>query len=123
MGVLLSAALVGAVTGFLGVGGGFLTVPALMAFAGLTFEEAIGTSLFVIAISSAAGFLGHLGGSEFHVGLAASFAGAAVVGALLGMRIARGVSLERLRAGFALFVGGVGVSVAAASLLRVVSIH
>jgi len=52
---LPAGAAVGGITGFLGVGGGFLVVPALIAFAGLGMREAVGTSLLVIAINSAAG--------------------------------------------------------------------
>ena len=51
---------VGFLTGFLGVGGGFLIVPALVLFGGLAMKDAIGTSLFVIAVNCAAGILGHL---------------------------------------------------------------
>lgn len=53
---------VGILTGFLGVGGGFLIVPALVMFVGLPMRQAVGTSLVVIAMNSLAGFLGHLGG-------------------------------------------------------------
>ena len=51
---------VGALTGFLGVGGGFLIVPALALFGGLAMREAVGTSLVVIAINCAAGLLGQM---------------------------------------------------------------
>jgi uncharacterized protein len=50
---------VGAVTGFFGVGGGFLIVPALVGFGGLGMKATVGTSLFVIGINCAAGLLGH----------------------------------------------------------------
>ena len=51
---------VGVLTGFLGVGGGFLAVPALVLFAGLPMHLAVGTTLLVIAINSATGFVGHM---------------------------------------------------------------
>lgn len=58
----LGAVPVSVMTGFLGVGGGFLLVPALVKFARLPLPMATGTSLAIIACNSAAGFAGHLGG-------------------------------------------------------------
>ena len=108
---LLAGAGVGLVTGFLGVGGGFLVVPALIAFAGLDMREAVGTSLLVIAINSTAGFVGHLGGGQLDVTLMAALTAAAVAGALVGERFARHISTLRLRRGFGLIVVAVGVAV------------
>ena len=54
-------------------------------------REAVGTSLLVIAINSAAGFAGHLGGGQLNAGLITLLATAAVVGALAGERVARQV--------------------------------
>ena len=50
----------GVLTGFRGVGGGFLSVPALVLFAGLDFKHAIGTSLAIIALNSVSGLLGQM---------------------------------------------------------------
>ncbi len=57
---LLAGAGVGLLTGILGVGGGFLIVPALVMLVGLPMYQAVGTSLIIIAANSAAGLLGHL---------------------------------------------------------------
>jgi len=113
---LLAGAGVGAITGFLGVGGGFLVVPALIAFAGLGMREAVGTSLLVIAINSAAGFLGHLGADGLNLELVVPFTIAAVIGGAVGERVACSLSLIKLRRGFALFVIAVGVAVAMLAL-------
>jgi uncharacterized protein len=113
----LAGAAVGLITGFLGVGGGFLVVPALTVFAGLDMRRAVGTSLLVIAINSAAGFLGHLGGDHLDLTLTALLTAAAVAGALVGERIARSVSTTKLRRGFGLIVIAVGVTVALAACL------
>ncbi len=102
---------VGLITGFLGVGGGFLVVPALVAFAGLDMREAVGTSLLVIAINSAAGFVGHLGGGELDLALVARLTAAAVAGALLGERWARRIPTFKLRRGFGVLVVAVGIAV------------
>ncbi len=62
-GVMLAAgAGVGVLTGFLGVGGGFLIVPALVMLVGLPIKQAVGASLIIIAMNSLAGLLGHVVG-------------------------------------------------------------
>jgi len=100
---LASGAGVGLLTGILGVGGGFLIVPALVMLVGLPMNRAVGTSLAVIALNSAAGLLGHLG-DEFDVALTAIFVAAGLVGAFLGARLAQRLPAERLRQAFAVFV-------------------
>ena len=101
--VLAAGAGVGLLTGFLGVGGGFLIVPALVLFAAVPMAHAIGTSLAVIAVNCAGGFAGRLAAPidwratlEFTlVAIAGSFAGAALV---------RRISAPWLRRAFAVFV-------------------
>jgi uncharacterized membrane protein YfcA len=95
---------VGLLTGFLGVGGGFLVVPALTLLAGLPIHRAVGTSLLVIAANAAAGLVGHLGRGEVPLGLTAAFTVAATAGALVGARMAAGLDPLRLRRAFAAFV-------------------
>ena len=63
----------GVMTGFLGVGGGFLLVPALLRFTHMPMRQAVGTSLAIIAVNSAAGFLAHLGDVRDGLPLALSF--------------------------------------------------
>lgn len=101
---LLVGAGVGVVTGFLGVGGGFLVVPALVLFAGVPMHLAIGTSLLVIAINSAAGFAGHWGQGQLHFTATAAFTLAAVLGTFAGERLAGRISAGRMRQLFAGFV-------------------
>jgi uncharacterized membrane protein YfcA len=95
---------VGILTGFLGVGGGFLIVPALVMLVGLPIRQAIGTSLVVIAMNSLAGFLGHLQGPAIDLQVVVVFVIAGLTGALTGARLARLVHPEYLRKAFALFV-------------------
>ncbi len=95
---------VGTITGFLGVGGGFLIVPALVLFGGLKVKDAIGTSLLVISINSLAGLIGHLGHSHFNLRLTLLVTALAMVGTLLGTTLSHRVSAASLRKGFALFV-------------------
>ncbi len=102
--VLMGGAGVGVLTGFLGVGGGFLIVPALVMLVGLSMPMAVGTSLIVIALNSLAGLLGHLSGATLDVGLIGTFVIAGLAGTFSGARLARRLPPERLRAGFAAFV-------------------
>ncbi|HUO85089.1 MAG TPA: sulfite exporter TauE/SafE family protein, partial [Thermoanaerobaculia bacterium] len=100
---------VGVLTGFLGVGGGFLIVPALMVFGNLEIRKAIGTSLAVIAINCAAGILGHLRQGGFDFALAALVTAPAIAGALVATRFAHRVPARHLRHLFALFVIAIGI--------------
>ncbi len=105
--------LVGILTGFLGVGGGFLLVPALLFFARLPLKSAIATSLVVITVSSAGGLIGHLRRTQFDWQLAGIFLAFAIIGMLAGRRFASQIETERLRSGFAWFVLAVAVFVVA----------
>jgi uncharacterized protein len=102
---------VGFLTGFLGVGGGFLYVPALALLAGLDMKSAVGTSLAMIALSCAAGVVGYLGKVPLDWGLIASFTAMAFVGVALGSAIVPHVSQHALRRGFAVFILAIGVLV------------
>ncbi len=101
---LASGAGVGVLTGILGVGGGFLIVPALVMLVGLPMNQAVGTSLVIIAANSAAGLLGHLSGGAFDLTLIAIFVVAGLAGTFVGARLARRVSATHLRHVFAVFV-------------------
>jgi len=111
---------VGFLTGFLGVGGGFLVVPVLVLFAGLPMRLAVGTSLLVIAINSAAGFVGHLGEGELCLSKTIAFTVAAVAGTFVGEHFTRRVPDERLRRMFACFVILAAVFLVAENLRRLI---
>jgi uncharacterized membrane protein YfcA len=99
---------VGVLTGFLGVGGGFLIVPALVFFGGLPVKRAIGTSLFVISLNCVAGILGHLSGNIFDLGLTGVVMGLAVGGAIAGTMLSHRIAAHRLQKLFAVLVLGIG---------------
>jgi uncharacterized protein len=101
---LASGAVVGLLTGFLGVGGGFLIVPALVMLVGLPIRQAVGTSLIIIAMNSLAGLLGHLSGATFDMVVIGIFVVTGFVGAFAGSRLGRILKPEHLRTSFALFV-------------------
>lgn len=102
--ILGAGAAVGLLTGILGVGGGFLIVPALVMLLGMPMRQAIGTSLLVIMMNSAAGFLGHLNGISLDLGVIAAFIAAGMIGTLAGTRLSHYLPEQRLRQGFAVFV-------------------
>jgi uncharacterized protein len=99
---------VGVLTGFLGVGGGFLIVPALVFFGGLSIKRAIGTSLFVIFLNCVAGLIGHLGQGVFDWVLTATVMGLAVAGAIVGTMLSHRIAAHRLQRIFAVLVLCVG---------------
>ncbi|MGW3208305.1 sulfite exporter TauE/SafE family protein [Streptomyces sp. NPDC001135] len=90
----------GTVTGFLGVGGGFLAVPALVSVLGLTMRRAVGTSLLVITINSLAALVARAGtGGRLDWSVVAPFTAAAILGAWDGKRLSRrieGTTLQRI---------------------------
>ena len=92
---------VGILTGFLGVGGGFLIVPALILSAGLATRLAGGTSLAVIALNSTAGLLGQLRYTRLDWGLLARFLFFAVIGILAGIGVAHRMNGKVMRRVFA----------------------
>ncbi|MBX3084241.1 MAG: sulfite exporter TauE/SafE family protein, partial [Anaerolineae bacterium] len=107
--LIASGVIVGLLTGFLGVGGGFLIVPALVMLIGLPMHEAVGTSLVIIALNSAAGFAGHLNGQLLEVDTILAFLGAGIVGTFVGVRFGKRLDPSLLRRLFAVFVIGLAV--------------
>lgn len=95
---------VGILTGLVGVGGGFLIVPALVLLAKVPMKEAVGTSLLVIALNSFAGFAGYLGEVSFEWGPMALFAVLAVAGSFAGTYLVRFVPQGALKCSFAVFL-------------------
>jgi uncharacterized membrane protein YfcA len=115
--VLVAATVVGLLTGFFGVGGGFVIVPALVLALGFEMPVAVGTSLLVIAVNSAASLLVRLG-SDVHLdwGLMALFTGAAVIGSIAGNRVASRVNPAKLSAAFIVLILVVAAYTAARSI-------
>ncbi|WP_199433824.1 sulfite exporter TauE/SafE family protein [Qaidamihabitans albus] len=102
--VVVEGVVVGAVTGLVGAGGGFLVVPALALLGGLPMAVAVGTSLVVIAMKSFAALAGYLASVEIDWPLAMAVTAAAVAGGLLGGRLAGRIPESVLRQGFGWFV-------------------
>ncbi|MBA3889710.1 MAG: sulfite exporter TauE/SafE family protein [Gemmatimonadaceae bacterium] len=109
--VVLAGALVGVLTGLAGVGGGFVIVPALVLLARLPMKEAVGTSLAVIVMNTAAGFVGYVGLVDIDWMLLLPFTAVAVIGTLIGTRLVSHVPVGALRRGFAVLLVAIGVLV------------
>ena len=95
---------VGVLTGLVGIGGGFLVVPALVVLARTPMRQAIGTSLPVIAMNSAAGFVGYLGQVPMPWRVMLLFTAIAVAGILAGSALVRFVSQAALKQAFAVLL-------------------
>jgi uncharacterized membrane protein YfcA len=102
--LMLQGLAVGSFTGLVGAGGGFLIVPALALWAGLPMAAAVGTSLLIIVLKSASGFLGYLSHVDVDYNLVAMVSGTAIVGSFAGSRLATLVEPDSLRRAFAGFV-------------------
>jgi uncharacterized protein len=109
--VLLDGAVVGLITGLVGAGGGFLVVPALALLGGLPMSVAVGTSLVVIAMKSFAGLAGYLTTVQLDWGLTLSVTAAAIIGSLIGSKLAGRIPEAALRKAFGWFVLAMGTFV------------
>ena len=95
---------VGVLTGLVGVGGGFLIVPALVLLSGIPMKQAVGTSLAIVAAKSYAGFAGYMGGVPVDWMTMASFTSVTVLGSFLGTHFSTRISQDSLKKGFAWFL-------------------
>ncbi|ATH06817.1 permease [Halobacteriovorax marinus] len=100
----LEGLFVGIVTGLVGVGGGFLIVPALVLLGGVTMKKAVGTSLLIISLKSFAGFAGYIGIVEIPWLFLGKFTLFSVVGIFVGSYLVKFVSQSALKKAFAIFL-------------------
>jgi uncharacterized protein len=101
---LLIGAGVGVLSGVLGVGGGFLILPALVLFAGIETKAAVGSSLAIIALNAGGGLAGQLQQVSLNWSLTASFLGLSLVGMFGGLLVAEKVDSQSLSKAFGWFV-------------------
>lgn len=101
---------IGIITGFLGAGGGFLIIPALLFFARLPMKQAIGTSLLIIFINSSIGFAGDLYiETPIDYPFLLTISGIAFVGMLIGTQISKQIDGSKLKPIFGWFVLIMGI--------------
>ncbi|WP_298223917.1 sulfite exporter TauE/SafE family protein [Flavobacterium sp.] len=106
--------LVGFITGFLGAGGGFLIIPALLFFANLPMKQAVGTSLFIIFINSLIGFAGDMiGGISIDFRLLFTVTAIAILGMLIGTQLSKKIDGAKLKPVFGWFVLLMGIYIIA----------
>jgi uncharacterized membrane protein YfcA len=115
--VIACGAAVGFLTGFLGVGGGFLVIPVLVIAFRMPMALAIGTSLLVIVLNSISSVVSRFGEMHLDWRVIAPFTIAAVVGTLIGKRVADKLSGAALTRSFAVMLLAVGIFVAVESLV------
>lgn len=100
---------VGLLTGLIGIGGGFLIVPALVILGKVPMKAAVGTSLLVIALNSTSGYLGHHGQEVVPWNFVARFSAVTVVGILTGNALVHHISTRQLKRAFAFLLVVIGV--------------
>lgn len=120
--VFLAATLIGWLTGFFGVGGGFAIVPALTLLLALPMRRAVGTSLLVLALTSTVGLATRVTGPvDLDWPLIIGFTSAAVLASMAAGRLSRRVSTARLTRGFAMFLVLVAIYTAVNSVVGLLS--
>ncbi|MDQ3277001.1 MAG: sulfite exporter TauE/SafE family protein [Bacteroidota bacterium] len=110
---------IGLLTGFLGAGGGFLLIPALVLILGLDMKIAVGTSLFIIAINSCIGFLGDAGHYSIDWLFLAIVTAIAIAGIFIGGWLTRYFNGVQLKKSFGWFVLLMAIYI----LLREIVLH
>lgn len=113
----LAGGLTGFLSGLLGVGGGFVVVPALKRVSNLPMQSVVATSLAVVALISAMGVISAMAMSKLNWSIALSFTVGTLVGMLIGRVFAFRLTGPRLQQGFAV----VAIAIAAVMLFRVIS--
>lgn len=107
--LLLYGVVIGLATGFLGAGGGFLLIPALVLLLKMPMKQAVGTSLLIIALNSLIGFTGDLGHFNIEWKFLLSITSIAITGIFIGGFIATKIEGERLKKAFGWFVLIMGI--------------
>lgn len=102
--ILLDGFFLGLITGLVGVGGGFLLVPALMHLARLPMHAAIGTSLFIICLQSLAALMGHASHISIDITLTLLISFLAIIGSFIGAKLATKFPAATLKRSFGFFV-------------------
>jgi uncharacterized protein len=115
--VLAAASLAGFMTGFFGVGGGFVVVPALVLALRMPMAEAVATSLFIIALNSTSSLVVRAASAHFDWSVIVPFTLAAMAGSLAGKKVADRMSGTTLTRAFAALLIAVAVYTATSSIV------
>src|SRR5690606_21461685 len=107
--ILIEGTVVGILTGIVGAGGGFLIIPALVVLGKLPMQEAVGTSLVIIAAKSLIGFFGESSESTINWTFLLTVTGFAIVGIFIGMALSKKIDGDKLKPAFGWFVLLMGI--------------
>jgi len=102
--LLLFIGVVGVIMGLVGAGGGFMIMPMLIIFGGLTVKRAIGTSLFIVTLNSLTGFSGDINTTTINWPFLLTFTILSVFGIFVGTYLHKYVNEKQLKKGFAVFI-------------------
>ncbi|AXG73569.1 sulfite exporter TauE/SafE family protein [Flavobacterium arcticum] len=102
--LIISGIGVGLLAGAVGAGGGFLIIPTLIFIAKLPIKKAVGTSLFIIAIQSLAGFVGDINAQIIDWAFLIPFTLASIIGIFIGIYASKKIEGHKLKTGFGYFV-------------------
>ena len=110
IGILFQGLLIGFVAGFVGAGGGFLIIPALLFLAKTPMKMAVGTSLFIVSAQCLIGFIGDLRPEQIiDWKLVLFFTSYAILGIFIGSFLSKKINGEKLKTGFGWFVLVMGI--------------
>ncbi len=101
--------IIGTLTGFVGVGGGFLIIPTLLFYGNLSMKNAVATSLVIIALNALVGFAGSIHHTIIEWQFLLFFTALAIVGILLGLQLSKRISNEKLKPAFGWVVLVMGI--------------
>lgn len=108
--IFMQGLFIGLVAGFVGAGGGFLIIPALLFMAKTPMKMAVGTSLFIVAAQSLIGFIGDIRPSQnLDWNLLIIFTACSIIGIFIGSYLSKKIDGERLKTGFGWFVLAMGI--------------
>jgi uncharacterized membrane protein YfcA len=119
--VLLLGLVVGLLTGFFGVGGGFVIVPALSMILGFSMPVAVGTSLMIVALVSLGGILGHLHYGRIDWSVAGYLLLGSGLGMLAGTELGRRASPAYLSRQFAVLAAVVALALVLYNVLGLIT--
>lgn len=116
--LIFQGALIGCISGFVGAGGGFLIIPALLFLTKIPMKKAIGTSLIIVAFQSLIGFLGDIRPEQFlDWKLLIIFTSCSIIGIIIGNNLSKKIEGEKLKKGFGWFVLCMGIYILAKELI------
>jgi hypothetical protein len=108
--IIFIAILIGLTAGFVGAGGGFLIIPALLFYTKIPMKTAVGTSLFIVAIQSLIGFLGDFtNNTTMDWKLLIGFSSCSIIGVIIGNVLSKKIEGQKLKTGFGYFVLVMGI--------------